>query len=67
MQPGDQGEIIGRDGSYVFVKEVRGTATVRLWSAKSPPDATLAIPIRHVVSREPTKWAHRSDSYFGAA
>ena len=55
MQPGDHVKIIGRDGFYVFLKEVQGTATVRLGSAKSLDDATLAIPIHQVVSLEPTQ------------
>ena len=55
MKPGDHVKIIGRDGFYVFLKEVQGTATVRLGSAKSPDEATLAIPIQQVVSLEPTK------------
>ena len=55
MKPGDHVKIIGRDGFYVFLKEVQGTATVRLGSGKSPDEATLAIPIHQVVSLEPTK------------
>jgi hypothetical protein len=55
MQPGDHVKIIGRDGFYVFLKEVRGTATVRLGGARSLDEPTLAIPINQVVSLEPTK------------
>jgi hypothetical protein len=55
MQPGDHVKIIGRDGFYVFLKEVQGTATLRLGSARSLDEPTLAIPINQVVSLEPTK------------
>ncbi|MGO9126552.1 MAG: hypothetical protein ACLP6G_16905 [Terriglobales bacterium] len=55
MKPGDHVKIIGRDGFYVFLKEDQGTATVRLSSAKSPDQPTLAIPIHQVVSLERTK------------
>lgn len=55
MQPGDHVKIIGRDGFYVFLKEVQGTATVRLGTAKTPDEPTLSIPIRQLVSLEPTK------------
>jgi hypothetical protein len=55
MKPGDHVKIIGRDGFYVFLKEVQGTATVRLGGAKNPDEPTLAIPIHQVVSLEQTK------------
>jgi len=55
MKPGDHVKIIGRDGFYVFLKEAQGTATLRLGSAKSPDEPTLAILIHQVVSLEPTK------------
>lgn len=55
MKPGDHVKIIGRDGFYVFLKEVQGTATVRLGSAKSPDEPILAIPIHQVISLEQTK------------
>jgi len=55
MKPGDHVKIIGRDGFYVLLKEVQGTATLRSGSARSPDEPTLAIPINQVVSLEPTK------------
>jgi hypothetical protein len=55
MKPGDHVKIIGRDGFYVFLKEVQGTATLRAGTAKSPDEPTLAIPIHQVVSLEHTK------------
>jgi hypothetical protein len=54
MKAGDHVKIIGRDGFYVFLKEAQGTATLRLATAKSPDEPTLAIPITQVVSLEPT-------------
>ena len=55
MKPGDHVKVIGRDGFYVFLKQVEGTASVRLVSAKTPDDLTMTIPITQVVSLEPTK------------
>lgn len=57
MTHGDHVRIIGRDGLYVFLKEVQGTATLRVASRKSAVgkkslDEALAIPIGHVVSLE---------------
>src|SRR6202049_4352189 len=36
MKQGDHVKVIGRDGVYVFLKEVQGTATLRAGGAKSP-------------------------------
>ena len=55
MKPGDHVKIIGRDGFYVFLKEVQGTATLRLGSAKSLDEPTLLISIHQIVSLEHTK------------
>jgi hypothetical protein len=55
MKPGDHVKVIGRDGFYVFLKEVQGTATLRVGGAKSPDTPTLAIPINRVVSLEKTE------------
>lgn len=55
MKPGDHVKIIGRDGFYVFLKEVQGTATLRLGSAKSPDEPTLLISIHQIISLEHTK------------
>lgn len=55
MKPGDHVKIIGRDGFYVFLKEVQGTATLRLGTAKSPDEPTVAIPINQIVSLEHTR------------
>jgi hypothetical protein len=55
MKPGDHVKVIGRDGFYVFLKEVQGTATLRLGTAKSPDEPTVAIPINQIVSLEHTR------------
>jgi hypothetical protein len=52
MKQGDYVKVIGRDGFYVFLKEVQGTATLRAGGAKGPDEPTLAIPINKVVSLE---------------
>jgi hypothetical protein len=54
MKQGDHVKVIGKDGFYVFLNEVQGTATLRVGGAKSPDTPTLAIPINRVVSLE--KW-----------
>jgi hypothetical protein len=54
MEHGDHVRIIGRDGLYVFVKEVQGRATLRLGSTKRPDEPTLSIPINQVFSLEKT-------------
>jgi hypothetical protein len=55
VKTGDHVKIIGRDGFYVFLKEVEGIATLRSGGAKSPDDATMTISIHRVISLEPTK------------
>jgi hypothetical protein len=52
MKQGDHVKVIGRDGFYVFLKEVQGTATLRVGGAKRPDTPTLAIAINRVVSLE---------------
>ncbi len=59
MKQGDFVKVIGRDGFYVFLEEVQGTATLRVGGAKSPNTPTLAIPINRVVSLEKTEQARR--------
>ena len=54
MEHGDHVRIVGRDGLYVFVKEIRGTATLRLGGTKRTPEPTLSIPINQVFSLEKT-------------
>ena len=54
MKQGDYVKVMGRDGFYVFLKEVQGMATLRVGGAKSPDTPTLAIPINRVVSLEKT-------------
>jgi hypothetical protein len=53
MKHGDHVKIIGRDGVYVLLKEVQGTATLRR-SGNNPNEPTLAISIDEVVSLEQT-------------
>ena len=52
MKQGDFVKIIGRDGFYLFLKEVQGMATLREGSAKSSGAPTFAIPMGRVVSLE---------------
>jgi hypothetical protein len=52
MKQGDHVKVIGKDGFYVFLKEVQGTATLRVGGARSPDTPTLAIPINRIVSLE---------------
>jgi hypothetical protein len=55
MKPGDHVKVMGRDGFYVFLKEVQGTATLRVGGANGPDAPTLAIAINRVVSLETTE------------
>jgi hypothetical protein len=55
MKQGDHVKVIGRDGFYVFLEEVQGTATLRVGGAKSRDEQTISIPIGRVVSLEKTK------------
>ena len=55
MNQGDHVKVIGRDGFYVFLKEVQGTATLGAGGANGADKPTLAIPIDKVVSLEKTK------------
>ena len=55
MKQGDHVKVMGRDGFYVFLKEVQGMATLRVGGAKSPDTPTLAIAINQVVSLETTE------------
>jgi hypothetical protein len=52
MKHGDRVKVTGRDGVYVFLKEVQGTATLRVGSANGPDQPTIAIAIDRVVSLE---------------
>jgi len=61
MTQGDHVKVIGRDGFYVFLKEVQGTATLRVGGAKSPDTPTLAIAINRVVSLETIKLVKREN------
>jgi hypothetical protein len=53
MQNGDHVKITGKDGVYVFLTEVQGTATVRR-GGKGRDEPTLAVPTDDVVSLEQT-------------
>ena len=55
MKQGDFVKVIGRDGFYVFLEEVQGTATLRVGGANSPDTPTLAIAISQVVPLETTE------------
>jgi hypothetical protein len=52
MKPGDHVKIIGKDGFYIFLKDVQGTATVQAGSAENRGETMLDIPVRLVVSLE---------------
>jgi hypothetical protein len=55
MKQGDHVKVIGRDGFYVFLNEVQGTATLRAGGVRNPDRPTLAIPIKQVISLEKIK------------
>ena len=55
MRQEDRVLVIGRDGPYVFVKEVQGTVTLGVGDAKSPDSPTLAIAINQLGSLETTE------------
>ena len=54
MKQGDHVKVMGIDGFYVFLKEVQGTATLRVGGATGPDKPTIAIAIDRVVSLERT-------------
>jgi hypothetical protein len=55
MKQGDFVKILGRDGFYLFLKEVQGEATVREGSVKRSGAPTFTIPMGRVVSLEKTE------------
>ena len=52
MKQGDHVKVMGIDGFYVFLKEVQGTATLRVCSTNDSDKPTIAIAIDRVVSLE---------------
>jgi hypothetical protein len=46
---------MGIDEFYVFLKEVQGTATLRVGSANGPDQPTIAIAADRIVSLEKAK------------
>jgi hypothetical protein len=52
MTHGDHVRVIGKDGLYVFLEEVHGTATLRVGGRRKPNEPTLAIPMNRIVSLE---------------
>ena len=52
MNYGDHVRVLGKDGLYVFLREIQGTATLRLGGRKSTERPTLAIAIDRIVSLE---------------
>jgi hypothetical protein len=42
MKQGDHVKVMGIDWFYVFLKEVKGTATLRVGGGKGPDNSTLA-------------------------
>jgi hypothetical protein len=55
LREGDHVKVISKDGFYVFLKEVQGTATLQPGGAKGTGQPTVAVPIDQVVSLEPTR------------
>jgi hypothetical protein len=51
MQHGDHVKVIGKDGVYVFLKDVQGVATLRR-GGTSRDGPTVPIPIDDVISLE---------------
>jgi hypothetical protein len=51
MEHGDHVKVIGRDGVYVFLKDVQGVATLRR-GGKNLDEATIPVPIDTVISLE---------------
>jgi hypothetical protein len=52
MKQGDHVKVIGKDGFYIFMKEVQGTATLQAGSTNTSKATTLAIPMDQVISLE---------------
>jgi hypothetical protein len=52
VKPGDYVKVIGRDGFYVFLKEVKGMATLREGSERRPETPTFAIAMSQIISLE---------------
>jgi hypothetical protein len=52
MKQGDHVKVIGRDGFYIFIKEVQGTATLRSGIAPGSSETTLDIPVSRIISLE---------------
>jgi hypothetical protein len=52
MKLGDHVKVTGIDGFYVFLKEVQGTATLKVCSTNDPDKPTISIAIDRVVSLE---------------
>ena len=55
MKQGDHVKVMGIDGFYVFLKEVQGTATLRVGSVNGPDQPTIAIATDRIVSLEKAK------------
>lgn len=49
MEHGDHVKVTGRDGVYVFLKDVQGVATLRR-GGKSPDEPAIRIPTDDVIS-----------------
>ena len=52
MKQGDHVKVIGRDGFYIFIKEVQGTASLRSGIAPGSSETTLDIPVSRIISLE---------------
>jgi hypothetical protein len=52
MKQGDHVKIIGKDGFYVYLKEVAGVATLRAGGKMNLDKPCLDIPLSQVISLE---------------
>ena len=53
MKQGDHVKVIGKDGFYVFLREMEGTAILRAGGMKNVNKPALDVPMARVVSLEP--------------
>ena len=52
MDKGDHVKVMGKDGFYVFLAEVKGRATLRAGGTKNIEQPTFDVPINQVMSLE---------------
>jgi hypothetical protein len=52
LDKGDHVKVMGKDGFYVFLAEVKGRATLRAGGTKNIEQPTFDVPINQVMSLE---------------